>query len=370
MTRAHDENLMKRAIELALRGWGKTSPNPLVGAMVVKGGRVVGEGYHRRAGTPHAEVHALKEAGKRARGADLYVTLEPCCHHGRTPPCTERIIDAGVKRVVIGMHDPNPEVNGRGIRELKEAGIKVDVGILRHACQEINRPYETYVTQKRPFVILKAAVTLDGKIATADGESKWITGDACRDYVHRLRSGVDAIVVGGGTVRRDDPRLSIRVKGKKERAGRVVLVDEKLNVPVESKLIKRKPGELIIATTDVAPSAHVDRMKSFGHDVIVCRRNGNGYVALDHLMNELYRRGVTSILVEGGGEVFSDFLSEGLVDHVIACVAPKFIGGSGKDMLPGISIKGINHALQLKDVTVKSFDDDIVIEGSPCLPEL
>ncbi len=364
MKRQDHETFMRRAVELAIKGWGTTSPNPLVGAVVVKDGRVIGEGYHRRAGSPHAEINALARAGKAARGATLYVTLEPCSHHGRTPPCTGSIIGAGVKRVVIGSRDPHPLVNGRGIRQLRGAGIEVIVGVLRDACREINRAYETYVREGRPFVILKAALSLDGKIATPAGESRWITGSSCRDYVHRLRRGVDAIVVGGGTIRRDNPWLTTRIRGAKPHAGVAVVLDSALDIPTMSRIFARKPGELVLATTTDASPSRMAWARSQGYEVMVCPKNRRGGVSLRHLMGGLAERGVVSVLVEGGGEVFSDFVSNGFVDHVVACVAPKFIGGEGKDAFPGLSIHSLTDALQLKDVTVRSFDDDIVVEGS------
>lgn len=363
MTRNDDEKFMKHAVELALKGWGTTSPNPLVGAVVVKGGRIVGEGYHRRAGLPHAEVNALRRAGRRAKDATLYVTLEPCCHQGRTPPCVDRIVEAGVREVVMGTLDPNPVVNGRGVRALRRAGVRVRTGVLRDACREINRPYEMSVVEGRPFVILKAAVSLDGKIATPEGESRWITGKECRSFVHRLRSGVDAIVVGRGTIIADDPSLTVRVPGKRARSKIVVVLDETLDLPQDAKIFTRAPGELILATTSAAPSERMAWAKEKGYDVIVCPRDKHNRVSLHYLLAELNKRRIVTALIEGGGETFGDFMLQRLVDHVVICIAPKIIGGEGKDVFPRLSIPRIEDALQLTDVTLRTFGDDVVVEG-------
>lgn len=362
--RQFEEKIMKHAVGLALQGWGETSPNPMVGAVVVKARKIVGRGYHKCAGADHAEVAALKKAGSKAKDATLYVTLEPCSHYGRTPPCTESIINAGIKKVVIGSRDPNPVVNGRGISILKKAGVEVKTGVLKDACMDINLPYETYVREKRPFVILKTAISLDGKIATEGGDSKWITSKLCRDYVHQIRNGVDAILVGGGTIRKDNPRLSVRLPGKNHRKGLVVVVDERLNLPTESKIFKRKPKELLLATTCNASASKINWMKRRGYDVIVCKENKRGYVFLPQLMRELAKREITSVLVEGGGEINTDFVSQGLVDRFVACIAPKLIGGEGYNMLPGLSINKMKSALKLKDVTIKTIGEDTIIEAS------
>lgn len=358
MKKSHDETYMHRALELALKGWGTTSPNPMVGAVIVKGNKVIGEGYHKRAGSPHAEVNALKKAGIRARGATLYVTLEPCCYHGRTPACTDALREAGIKRVVIGTRDPNPPVNGNGIRTLKCAGVDVTTGVLKDACRDINLPYETFITKNRPFVILKAALSLDGKIATSTGDSKWITNKKSREYVHRLRSGVDAIVIGGGTIRADNPSLTVRLPGKKHEVKPVVVLDDKLDLPRMAGIFTRKPGELILATTKKAPKSRIAWAENQGYDVIVCKSIG-------HLLKELAARDIVKLLVEGGGETYSSFIKAKAVDHLVACIAPKLIGGEGKSMLPGIGPKSMKDILHLEHLTTCTFGEDVVIEGSP-----
>jgi len=344
---ARDEKYMHRALELALKGWGRTSPNPMVGAVIVKGNRIVGEGYHHKAGSPHAEVNALREAGKKANGATMYVTLEPCCFHGRTPACTDAIREAGIKQVIIGTKDPNPPVNGNGIRTLKRAGIKVHTGVLKDVCRDINLPYETFVTKNRPFVILKAALSLDGKIATAKGESKWITSKECRNYVHQIRSGVDAILVGGGTIRSDNPSLTVRLPGKKHDVKQVVVLDDKLDLPKMASIFTRRPEELRIAWAE-----------DQGYDVIV-------FKSMKHLLEELAARDIVKLLVEGGGETYSSFIRARAVDHLVACIAPKLIGGEGRNMLPGITAKSMKEILHLEHLTSCAFGEDIVLEGTP-----
>lgn len=358
MTKSLDEKYMKRALALALKGWGKTSPNPMVGAVIVKDNRIIGEGYHHKAGSPHAEVNALHKAGKKAKGATMYVTLEPCCFHGRTPACTDAIREAGIKQVVIGTKDPNPPVNGNGIRTLKRAGIKVQTGILKDACRDINLPYETFVTKSRPFVILKAALSLDGKIATAKGESKWITNKECRNYVHQIRSGVDAILVGGGTIRADNPSLTVRLPGKKHDVKPIVVLDEKLDLPKMAGIFTRRPEGLILATTDKAPKSRINWATDQGYDVIV-------FKSMKHLLEELAARDIVKLLVEGGGETYSSFIKARAVDHLVACIAPKLIGGEGRNMLPGINPKSMKEVLHLEHPIACTFGDDIVVEGSP-----
>lgn len=358
MAKKTDEQFMHRALELALKGWGKTSPNPMVGAVIVKGNRIIGEGYHHKAGSPHAEVNALHKAGKRARGATLYVTLEPCCFHGRTPACTDAIREAGIKRVIVGARDPNPPVNGNGIRILKRAGINVQTGILKDACRDINLPYETFVTKNRPFVIMKVALSLDGKIALAAGESKWITNKECRNYVHQIRSGVDAILVGGGTIRADNPALTVRLPGKKHQVKPVVVLDDKLDLPHMAGIFTRRPEELILATTSKAPKSRINWAEDQGYDVIVIK-------SMKHLLEELAARDIVKLLVEGGGETYSSFIRARAVDHLVACIAPKLIGGEGRNMLPGIAAKSMKDILHLEHLTTCAFGEDIVLEGTP-----
>lgn len=356
--------MMRWAIALALEGAGRTSPNPMVGAIVVKGGRIVGEGYHRRAGTPHAEVHALRGAGKKARGADLYVTLEPCCHTGRTPPCTEAIIEAGISQVFVGARDPNPKVNGRGVRALRNAGIHVTEGVLEASCGEINRAYNRFITTGMPFVTAKAALTIDGKIGTAGGDSRWITNAACRRYVHELRSNVDAIMIGGGTIRMDDPRLTVRLSGWHGIQPRILIVDAKLDIPRYSNIMSRPAGSLIFATTNQAPLSRIKWINERGHRVIVCRATKDGRVFLPQAMREIAKQGIGSVLLEGGGHLFADAISRGLVQRLVACIAPKLLGGGSRDFLPGLSVRAMKDAIELEGASVKTFGDNVVVEGT------
>lgn len=357
------ESYMRWAIALALEGQGTTLPNPMVGAVIVKSGKIVGEGYHRKAGTPHAEIHALRQAGRRARGADIYVTLEPCPHQGRTPPCVPAIIDAGIKRVFIGVRDPNPLVNGRGIRMLKKAGIAVSEGVLKSSCLKINEVYNKFITTGMPHVTAKVALSLDGKLAAEDGDSKWITNRQCRAHIHRLRSQVGAVCVGAGTVRRDEPRLTARLSGWHGTQPKAVVIDEVLRFSRHAKIVKRPRGGLIAATTSRAPGAMRHFLEEKGHHVIVCRATGDGRVSLPHMLRALGKLGIMSILLEGGGQLFADFFRRRLVDRLVVCVAPKLIGGRGIDFLPGISFGHIKDSPALKDVHIQSFGDNVVVEG-------
>lgn len=357
-----DEKFMRRAIELALKGAGRTSPNPVVGAVVVKNGRIVGEGYHRRAGEAHAEIVALRSAGSRARGADIYITLEPCCHYGRTPPCCDSIIRSGVKRVIVGMRDPNPLVKGKGIRILKGRKINVTEGVLKKECRKIIAPYIKWIVSGIPFVTLKVALSLDGKIATESGDSKWITNDLCRNYVHELRDKADAVLIGVGTALKDDPLLTVRLPGVGPKTKPAIVLDDKLILSKTSKLFKRRDGKLIIATTSRAPKS---KIKGFGrHKILFCRQTGDGRIFLPHLLEQLGAMGITSILVEGGGEVYSDFLRRGLADHVVACIAPKIIGSDGREWLQNINVNEMRKVFQLSDVNVRVFGDNVVLEGN------
>lgn len=354
---------MRWAIALALEGQGHTSPNPMVGSVIVKGGRIVGEGYHRRAGTAHAEVHALRQAGRRACGADLYVTLEPCCYHGRTPPCVPAIVEAGIRRVIVGTRDPNPRIDGRGIRELRAAGVRVVEGVLEESCRRLNEPYNKFIVQGVPFVTAKVALSLDGKIATASGDARWITNEECRRHVHALRAQIDAVCVGAGTVRADDPRLTVRIPRWHGGQPKAVVVDERLSFPRTARLARRGRGQLIAVTTERAPRAMRQFLERRGHHVLICRADGDGRVSLPRMLKELGTMGISSLLVEGGGELFAEFFRRKLVDRVVACIAPKLIGGEGRDFLPGITLSSLKRAMALHEVQVQIFGDNVVIEG-------
>lgn len=315
---------MKRALALAARGTGETNPNPLVGCVVVKGGRVVGEGFHRRAGGPHAEVIALERAGPRARGATLYVNLEPCSHHGRTPPCAPRIVEAGVARVVAAMRDPNPAVNGRGFSLLRRAGIAVARGLLREGALLLNERFVVAVRERRPFVLLKAAVTLDGRIATPRGESKWITSPAQRREARGLRRLHDAVLVGIGTVLRDDPLL-LPSPGVHRPFHRIVL-DSRLRLPVTSRLVRSASRAPVWVFCHPPRGRKRKRLESQGVTVLADSRS-RGRLRLQWVVEVLRRRGIRSVMVEGGSEVLGSFLSERLFDQLVLFRAPLLLGG-------------------------------------------
>jgi len=353
------ERYMIAALELARKAAGKTSPNPMVGAVLVKNGRIIGRGYHKRAGTPHAEINALNEAGHKARGATLYVNLEPCCHHGRTKPCTDEIIRAGVAEVIFSMKDPNPLVGGKGAARLRKAGIKVKSGILRKEAESLNEIYLKNITTGLPFVILKTAQTLDGRIAASGGDSKWITGSKARRMGHQLRALCDAVVVGSGTARTDDPELTVRmVKGNNPY--RIVMTGSN-NLPGTLKLFKENDdARTILAVPEGDPSRI--RAKNLIIWAIKSKRNG---LSLTDFLDKAGRFGITSILVEGGSKLATSFLKAGLVDKHYVFVAPKVIG-SGIEAVGELGIKKIADGIEYKNLTV-SYDlsPDILITGYP-----
>jgi len=358
---------MRLALHLAKRGMGRTNPNPMVGAVVVKGKAIVGRGYHHRAGEPHAEVLALQQAGEKARGATLYLNLEPCDHFGKTPPCTRAILDAGIGRVVAGMKDPNPLVSGRGIRRLKSAGIKADVGILEEQCRELNAPFCKHITNQTPFVTLKAAISLDGKVATKSGDSRWVSGEVSRAYVHRSRSAVDAVMVGIGTVLQDDPLLNVRLPGvKNARHPLRIIVDSRLRIPFHSQIV-RTAGKYrtLVATTRAASTTKIERLKRIPVEVMVVKSDADGRVNLKILMKELGRRRVLSILLEGGPTLNASALRDKVVDRVLLFVAPRIIGGEkAPGMVGGEGSSRIKDAQPIKILRIKRAGADLMIEGA------
>ncbi len=359
------ERFMRLALREAEKGLGRTSPNPVVGAVVVRAGRVVGRGHHARAGGPHGEVEALRDAGARARGADLYTTLEPCDHWGKTPPCSLAILEAGVRRVLVGSRDPNPVVKGRGLARLRRAGVEVVTGVLREACDALNAPWFRYITSGRPYVTLKAAITLDGKIATASGDSRWVTGVAARREVHRLRDQVDAVLVGAGTARADDPRLTARLPGGGGRDPLRVVLDSRLGLPPTLRMFTvRSPAPALVAT--LAPEGEDRPRGRPGVEVIRCRARA-GRVDLEDLLRRLAGRGVAHLLVEGGAEVHAAFLAARLVDRVLLHVAPKLLGG-GKDWLGGAGPLRMADALPLRGLSVRWLGEDLILSGEPAWP--
>jgi diaminohydroxyphosphoribosylaminopyrimidine deaminase/5-amino-6-(5-phosphoribosylamino)uracil reductase len=354
---------MKRALRLARRG--KTSPNPMVGAVVIHEGRIVGEGFHPKAGEPHAEVFALRAAGELAKGADLYVILEPCCHQGRTPPCTDAVIQSGVKRVFAAMQDPNPEVGGKGFEILRRAGIEVQAGLMESEARGLNEAYIKRVTTGLPFVLWKAAMTLDGKIATRTGDSRWVTGEAARRYVHKLRAEADAVMVGIGTVLADDPQLTVR-DGEMGRWGdgvknpvRVV-IDSQGRTPVDAKVVNGEAPTIIIMGRK-ACEEKLDQLWTAGVKVL-CVQDVEGGVDLGYSMAELGKMGINRILLEGGGELAASMLAEGLVDKGLVFIAPKIVGGrDAKTPVEGKGVELMREALPTSEFKVRRFGNDIAL---------
>jgi diaminohydroxyphosphoribosylaminopyrimidine deaminase/5-amino-6-(5-phosphoribosylamino)uracil reductase len=356
------ELFMKRALELASKARGRTSPNPLVGAVIVKKGRIIAEGYHRKAGTAHAEIVALKKAGDNARGATLYLSLEPCCHTDkRTPPCTGSIIHSGIKKVVVAMIDPNPRVSGMGLKELRKAGIKTEKGLLENEARKLNEPFIKYIRTNIPFVVLKIAQSLDGKIATSKGESKWITGEVSRRRVHKLRNDLDAVLVGSGTVLKDNPSLDCRIRGGINPYR--VIVDSTLRIPMKAKVLQYDDGKTIIATTSKAPKKRIDLIHKLGHRVFIIRNN-RGMADLKSLMIELGKVGITSVMIEGGASLSASALQGNVIDKIMLFCAPKIIGGT--DSIPSVggnSPAFLKNALRVKDLQVTKSGEDLLLEG-------
>lgn len=367
MGQADDIAMMREALALAQRGVGRTSPNPLVGAVIAAEGRVVGRGFHVRAGEAHAEVVALREAGARARGATAYVTLEPCDHAGRTPPCTDALLSAGVGRVVVAMLDPDARVDGRGVARLRAAGVTVDVGVLEQEARRLNAFYIKHRRTGLPFVGLKWAMSLDGKIGAARGSATAITGEAARRYAHELRNAYDAVLVGVGTVLADDPQLTCRLPADAAPAPRNplrIVVDSRLRTPDAARVVAgAAAAPTLIATTAAAPPARVEAMRRAGVEVLVADGPG-GRVDLRAVLEALGRRGLLSVLIEGGGTVNAAALEAGLVDRVIALVAPRLIGGAhAPTPLEGTGPAAVAGAYRLRELRVARLGDDVVLEG-------
>lgn len=356
-----DKTYLRRACGLARKATGRTSPNPMVGAVLVRGGKIVGKGYHRFAGGDHAEIAALKQAGSKAKGATLYITLEPCSHQGRTPPCTRALIRAGIKAVVAGTKDPNPLVAGRGFSLLRRAGIDVRVGLLEEECRALIEAFAKFITKRRPFVTLKLAASLDGKIATATGDARWISGEASRAWVHRLRNEVDAVLVGAATVRADDPQLTCRIPGGRNPL-RIVL-DSGLRSRPGAKIFSQPDGEkTIIATTARAPAARIRALQARGAQVWRLPAQ-HGRLAWRPLLKKLARFGVVHVMIEGGAAVAASALRAGIVDKVWFFYAAKIIGGDGRPMIDGLGVKRVRAAIQFKRVEISNSDGDIVVCG-------
>ena len=356
-----DEIYMAEALRLAKNGMGRTSPNPMVGAVIVKNGRIIASGWHRKAGTPHAEIHALNMAGELAKDATMYVTLEPCAHFGRTGPCADALIKAGIKRVAVAMLDPNPIVRGKGIEKLKAAGIEVTLGVLEGKARKLNEVFCKWVSTGLPFVILKTAMTLDGKIATKYGESKWITGEIARERVHKLRDRVDAIIIGIGTVLKDNPSLTTRLPDGEGKNPLRVILDSKAKIPLDSKVLTDKAANTLVAVSNNAPKERMEEILKTGAEVVVV---GQDRVDIKELLKILGEREITSVLVEGGGEVNFSFAREKLFDRIYAFVAPKILGGvQSKTAVEGDGFHSLSDAALLENLEVEKIGEDLLIKA-------
>ena len=359
---SYDEKYMRLAMQLAGNAIGRTSPNPLVGAVIVKDNRVVGCGWHRKAGTPHAEVHALNQAGELAQGADVYVTLEPCAHYGKTPPCAKALVEAKVKNVYGGLLDVNPKVAGKGFKILEDADIHVEYGFLQDELRKQNEVFFKWIEHKKPFVVLKVAMTLDGKIATATGQSKWITNETSRAYGYKLRDIYDGIMVGINTVIEDNPMLTARVDGGKNPIR--IVVDSSLKIDINANVVQDKSAKTIIATTDKADKDKILKLQAQDVDVIVVDKDENDKVDIEKLLDILGQQNICSILVEGGATLSGSFVARKLVDKVYFFIAPKIIGGKeAKTPVAGTGILNLQEALTLKDIQIEKLEEDILIIG-------
>lgn len=359
---SYDEKYMRLAMQLAGNAIGRTSPNPLVGAVIVKDNRVVGCGWHRKAGTPHAEVHALNQAGELAQGADVYVTLEPCAHYGKMPPCSKALVEAKVKNVYGGLLDVNPKVAGKGFKILEDAGIHVEYGFLQDELRKQNEVFFKWIEHKKPFIVLKAAMTLDGKIATATGQSKWITNETSRAYGYKLRDIYDGIMVGINTVIEDNPMLTARVDGGKNPIR--IVVDSSLKIDINANVVQDKSAKTIVATTDKADKDKILKLQAQDVDVIVVDKDENDKVDIEKLLDILGQQNICSILVEGGATLSGSFVAKKLVDKVYFFIAPKIVGGKeAKTPVAGTGILNLQEALSLKDIQIEKLKEDILIIG-------
>ena len=361
MIKHTDEYYMRLALKLALKAKGKTSPNPLVGALVVKAGSIIGSGFHAKAGLAHAEIVALDQAGKKAKGATLYVTLEPCTHTGRTPPCARRIIESRINKVVIGMIDPNPINSGRGVALLKQNNIKVEVGVLNEELRKINESFIKYITTRTPFVTVKVGQSLDGRIATKTGDSKWITSDKSRAYAHKIRRDYDAIMVGVNTVLRDNPTLNVWFSKKKLIK---IIVDSNLSTPENSNIFSND-AEVIIVTLPSHPGQETENRKKISAKAKVLEvKEKAGQINLRDALKKLARLQISNIIVEGGGTLIGSLFDERLVDRILFFISLKIIGGKGAvSSVMGSGIKRIDQAIKLHDLKIKRFGEELLVEA-------
>src|SRR3989337_1484303 len=358
-----DEKYMALALELAEKGRGKVAPNPMVGAVLVKNGEIVGKGYHQVFGGAHAEVYAIHEGGTNNRVATLYVSMEPCAHYGKTAPCVDAIIKAGIRKVVAAVVDPNPITSGKGIQQLKEAGIEVVAGVMEMQAKRLNVPFCKLIQKVLPYVTVKWAMSIDGKIATHTGESRWITCEESRKYVHKIRGQMDGVLVGINTVVRDDPLLTCRIEGG--RNPKRIVVDSSALLPVNSRLLSTiNEGEIIVAVSKNAQRNRVEKLEQLGCK-IVQTKDMNCRVDLKELFQRLGEMKLTNILVEGGSRVITSVIEDRLADRVMVFVAPIIIGGEGaKSPVLGTGINKISEAAEIDEVEIKRFSNEIVIEGT------
>ncbi|MFQ5770074.1 MAG: bifunctional diaminohydroxyphosphoribosylaminopyrimidine deaminase/5-amino-6-(5-phosphoribosylamino)uracil reductase RibD [bacterium] len=354
-----DEELIKKTLKLAEKGRGQVSPNPMVGAIFVVNNKIIGQGYHKVFGGEHAEVAAYRAANQAVAGGTLYVNLEPCSHHGKQPPCVDLIVQSGIQRVVIGTQDPNPVVNGAGIKQLQNHGIAVKVGILEDACKGLNEAYFKHIVSGLPLTTLKIAQTLDGRIAARNGQSQWITSEESRHYVHKLRSYNDAVVIGIGTVLADDPSLTVRLT--QGRNPRRIIVDSKLRIPLQSKLLNDRMVEKI-ATTSKASQEKIKSIEGKGAVVWVNEANSVGQVDLPTLWHRIGRAGFSSVLVEGGSRISSALLKVNLVDKMVLFIAPKILG-AGMPAIQNLGISSLDNSVNLLDFHKRQIGNDILITG-------
>lgn len=359
-----DEKYMALALELAEKGRGNVEPNPMVGAVLVKNGEIIGTGYHQAFGEAHAEIHAIHDGGKNCKGATLYISIEPCAHYGKTAPCVDAIVKAGITKVVIPVIDPNPITSGKGIQKLKEIGIEVRLGVMETQAIKLNAPFFKLMQRGLPYVIVKWAMSLDGKIATHGGDSRWITSEESRAYVHKIRGQVDGVLVGINTVVRDDPLLTCRLEGG--RNPRRIIVDSNAALPLHSQLIKTiGESEIMVAVTKNAPQERIENLKQLGCKIIQTKDTG-GRVDFHELFRHLGEMKLTNILVEGGGGIITSLIEGHFADKIIVFIAPIIIGGEGA-MSPvlGKGIDMMGKALKMSEINIKRFLHDIAIEGVP-----
>jgi diaminohydroxyphosphoribosylaminopyrimidine deaminase / 5-amino-6-(5-phosphoribosylamino)uracil reductase len=356
-----DKRYLRLACRLALKAAGRTSPNPMVGAVLVRGRKIIATGYHRRAGQDHAEIVALKRAGAKAKGATLYINLEPCSHYGRTPPCSRALISAGIKEVVAGMKDPNPLVAGEGFRQLRRAGIRVRTGILEEECRRLNEAFIKYITRRLPLVTLKLAASLDGKIAAVSGDARWISSEDSRRIVHQLRNQVDAVMVGVGTVLADDPQLTCRIS-RGRNPWRVIL-DARLRIPLSAQVLRQPdPQKNIIVTGDRLRRAKIQALEALGARVwqVKLRR---GRIPWAIVLKRLAAQGALSVMIEGGATTAAWALQEEMVDKILFFYAPMILGGDGRVMIDGLGVRRVREAIRVEDMEVRKSGADTLVCG-------